>query len=312
LAAKLGCVGVALPEDIGPSFNFNNLRTIPKMEIFKKASIVALAPLHADTWEYFTNMFDIDQSNSIDFTPANFKLIDPTMLPVRDRQAGPGPEAWRSAGGVVPVRHDTPQADETDRAAIQLSGKLIHDINNALVPAIAEGKMLWHVIPIELIPESIRARFIATINDMNRVPGIREKIKIVTTRQDVAGEIASLLKDPANTVDAAVANAEALKNLPQGVKALVFEGETGDFRQMEGIIAALRALHKNDAASLIKLYEIMTGVKFTGLTQDLYANFTNPQDLAKLIKFTLKPITQIPADELKRLNDAMLSMLRSA
>ncbi len=190
--------------------------------------------------------------------------------------------------------------------------KDLHLINISLTPVIPKGKVLWHVVPDELVPDSIRAKFIETISEMNRVPGIREKIKVVTGRQDISGEISRLLQDPANIVDAAVSSADSLKNIPQGVKALVFEGETGDFRQLEGIIAALRALYKNDAATLIKLYEILTGAIFPGATIDLQTKFANPEALAKLIKFTLKPITQIPADELKRLNDAMLGMLRSA
>ena len=66
LAEKSGCIGIALPKDIGPSFNFRNERTIPKMDVYKKATPISVTPLHQESWNYFTDMFGEDRYNSIE------------------------------------------------------------------------------------------------------------------------------------------------------------------------------------------------------------------------------------------------------
>lgn len=66
LAARLGCIGIALPKDIGPSFNFENKNTIPKMAAYKYAKPISVTPLHPEGWGYFTSMFGKDEYNSIE------------------------------------------------------------------------------------------------------------------------------------------------------------------------------------------------------------------------------------------------------
>jgi hypothetical protein len=188
----------------------------------------------------------------------------------------------------------------------------IHSLNLNLIPAVPKGKILWHVIPEELIPYSIRSKFIAAVNEMNKIPRIREKIKIVTERQDFNDEVASLINDNNNIVDVAVDKMEKLKSLPTGVKALVFEGQLGDFRQLEGILAALRAIQQNNVQTLLSLYKMLTGEPFNGTEDDIIKNIENPMRLARFIIFNLKPIEKLSGEDLKHLNDNLLKLIESA
>ncbi|MDP3732224.1 MAG: VWA domain-containing protein, partial [Candidatus Omnitrophota bacterium] len=188
----------------------------------------------------------------------------------------------------------------------------IHSMNLNLTPTVPQGKVLWHVIPEKIIPYPIRSRFIAIANEMNRIPRIREKIKVVTEKQDLNYIVSKLTNDSNNIVDAAVSKAEELEGLPNGVKALVFEGELGEFRQLEGILAALRALHRNDVRALIKLYELLTGDPFSGSEGDIIKNLNDPKSLAQFILFKLKPIERIRIQDLERLNDNLIKLIQSA
>jgi len=74
LAREMGCIGIALPEDMGPSFNFDNEKTIKHMGVYKDGIKIKLAPLH-DDWEIFTQDYGKDRYNSIDAS-SKFKLIN--------------------------------------------------------------------------------------------------------------------------------------------------------------------------------------------------------------------------------------------
>jgi len=189
--------------------------------------------------------------------------------------------------------------DQGRESAISENMERIHEINMSLLPPVENGKTLWHVIPEEIIPRSIRANFVNMISDMNRThPDLREKIKIVTNRQYLHAVIAKLVSDPNNIVDAAVADRKDLEELPEGIKALVFEGKLGDFRQLEGILAALRALQQNNTKAIIALYEILTGKLFSGSEKEVLRCIEDPRRLADIIIFDLKPIEAEDYEEL--------------
>lgn len=66
LAKELGCTGIALPKDMGPSFNFDNEDTIKKMSVYSEGRSVKVAPIHKQSWDNFTKMFGRDTANSIE------------------------------------------------------------------------------------------------------------------------------------------------------------------------------------------------------------------------------------------------------
>lgn len=73
LAKRLDCSGIALPEYLGPSFNFDNEETIEKMSIYQKAQSIKVGPLHAESWVTFTLEYGPDRYNSIE--DGRFKLL---------------------------------------------------------------------------------------------------------------------------------------------------------------------------------------------------------------------------------------------
>jgi len=188
----------------------------------------------------------------------------------------------------------------------------IHSLNLNLTPAVPKGKVFWHVIPEELVPYSIRSRFIALVNQTNKIPQIREKIKVVTHQQGLNETVAGLTADANNIVDVALSHRKDLEGLPAGVKALVFEGELGDFRQLEGIIAALRALQSNNSIALIRLYEMLTGESCNAKEEDIVKNIEDPRRLAAYIIFNLKPIAIHDTRVIGDLNKNLLQLIRSA
>jgi len=66
LAKKMGLSGVALPQDIGSSFNFANRKTLPTLSFFTKGTMVKVRPIHGKSWAYFTAMYGEDTYNSIE------------------------------------------------------------------------------------------------------------------------------------------------------------------------------------------------------------------------------------------------------
>ena len=118
----------------------------------------------------------------------------------------------------------------------------------------------------------------------------------------------------------ALPNAEDLKRLPQvpekgRLRALVFkadEGSVNDFRQVECIFAALRALYRGDTDAIKALYKLASGEEFSGNVAEILANLDNPAALAAKIKFNLKSIP-IENDEMReRLNNRAIDLIREA
>jgi len=193
----------------------------------------------------------------------------------------------------------------------------LHKINSALLPAVPDNKTLWHVIPIQLIPSPIRGKFLEMVTELNSQPLLKEKIKIVTERQDLQTEIYKLAESGTAIVDVAFTSADDLEMLTQietkdKIKALVFEGEMGNFIQLEGIIASLRALQTGNVPVLLQLYEKLTGSAFSGSESSILASLNNPDQLAKKLTFILKPITIIDGNALSEMNKLLLEFIHSA
>ncbi len=196
---------------------------------------------------------------------------------------------------------------------------LINNIDVGIMPAVEKGKTLWHVIPLTLIPQSQyynqRAKFIKFVKQMNKdYPDMREKIRVVTNRQDLAKVVSELANDPNNIVDVALDNEDYIDKLPDGIPMLVFkpkDGDLGDFRQLEGILASLRALHIKDYSQrkekLSRLHELLTGEAPKEIP-----DIPDPKEFAKHLIFILPPIRIENSEDLKRLNENLLKLIESA
>jgi mannose-6-phosphate isomerase-like protein (cupin superfamily) len=185
-----------------------------------------------------------------------------------------------------------------------------------LIPPVKTGTTLVHLVSIDLIPYQMRDEFVSMINDVNRnFPDMKEKIYVLTDRQD-AGHMINKLNDEADgacVFDVALADTDNLDNIPEGVKALVFAGKLGNFRQLSGMLAALRALQQDEAGSLIKLFEILTGKPFEGTEADILEVINDPKELAKIIIFNLRPVdSDLTVDDLAPLNRKLLAFIKAA
>jgi len=210
-------------------------------------------------------------------------------------------------------------------SAIETAMDEIHKVNLELLPPIETGKTMWHVIPLRLIPQSPdynqRVKFYEFVKTrLDRLyPNVREKIKIVTDEGDygrnLVDEVTRLAEDKNNIVDVALDSEEYIDKLPDGVGMLVFKPEGGDlgtFRQLEGILAALRALHIKDYAQrsekLSALYGLLTGKEPpNGIPQ-----VSDNKEFARRFQFILPPITIKDGKELQRLNENLLRLIESA
>ena len=176
------------------------------------------------------------------------------------------------------------------------------------------------MIPLKYIPQSIQVQFNSMVTRLNKDhPELREKVIVTTDRQGLVDKVNELLADPNNIVMAAVTNEEDMARLPhisgERLRALLFKGEPGglnDFKQVECMLAALRALYNNDAKALIALYELTSGEKFTGNPGELLAAMNDPSALARKITFILKPIPIERQEMLDRLNSRELELIRDS
>jgi len=211
---------------------------------------------------------------------------------------------------------------ETVIAKVEDAIDKIHSLNIDVTPPIEEGKTLWHIIPAKLVPGSPhynqQVRFTEFVSDINRrYPNIREKIKVVTDRQDLLETVKGLAADPNNIVDVALDDESYINGLPDNVKMLVFKpvtdnlGGVGDFVQLEGVLAGLRALHIEDFGQrrekLERLYELLTGEKVTQ-----FPNTQDAREFARNFIIKLPPIKVQDPDALRRINENLLRLMEAA
>jgi len=83
---------------------------------------------------------------------------------------------------------------------------------------------------------------------------------------------------------------------------------------LEGIIAALRALQQEDVKSLLEIYKILTGNTYVDLTTEssIMWYMDDPEKLADVIIFNLKPIEVWDMEHLRNLNKTLLQFIQSA
>lgn len=221
-----------------------------------------------------------------------------------------------SAAGAITGKKPAPIPDVLTKSILEDQMEKIHSVDMDALPYLDKNKKtLWHVIPIRLIPPEQRTMFIDLVAEMQReYPEGREKIRIVTEKQDLAGVVRELAADTGNLVDVALDNEGDIDKLPDGVKMLVFKpagASLGNFRQLEGMIAGLRLLHMKDRAQfeekMARLYELMTGKPPKEIP-----DISDPREFARKLIFELPPITVKDTEEFERLDKNLRELLKSA
>ena len=195
----------------------------------------------------------------------------------------------------------------------RIQAALSKEINKAdmsLLPAVKiTDKVICHIIDPSLIPQE-QASFMTLINKMTRPDNFKEKIIIGNKGEDLDAIIAATLeKYPGAIIDAAVSGREKQAELAKkNILSLVFETEDGpcNFIQLEGVIAALKALQRQDVDSLLVLYSLITGNAFSeAIPGDI-------KELAKILIFKLPSIEIKDLNELRLLNNAIVKLIQSA
>jgi hypothetical protein len=187
-------------------------------------------------------------------------------------------------------------------------------VNTEFSPVAEKKVKIAHVIPINLIPYEQRTAFMNMAYERNNVyPDAAEKIEVVNERQNLKTRIQGLI-EAGYAVGVALDDKDDIDKLPNNVKMLVFErlgGRIGNFRQMEGVIAMLRALHIGDVRArnerLSRIYEMLTGESAVNVppTED-------PREFARRFIVRLPPIKVEDKEELKKMNERMLALLSAA
>lgn len=191
----------------------------------------------------------------------------------------------------------------------------IYAIDMRLYSSVPVGKTLYKVLQVEHIPLSLRSKLIPMVSKLNRKhPELREKIEIVEGK-DLINRVKELVNNSNNIVMTAVADEQYLKDLPvlpdsekYRLRALVFTGDS----QVECILAALRALYLGDANALRELYELASGNRLAVSDEDILRAINNPQELARKIIFTFKPIRVETQDMQDRLDKRLVDLIREA
>jgi len=193
---------------------------------------------------------------------------------------------------------------------------VINQARDKFMPAVEENKTLWHVIESDVIPVDQRASIVTALNKWSRESDLREKIRILNDGERLTDVIADIRKDPNAVVDVALSDESHTDQLPddKAIKMLVFRSGS-NFIQLEGVLDALRALHNTDRQAvindLLRIYSRMAGESYRGdiPPPDL---LDDPRDFARRFIFNLPPATAVPADDIPKMNERLLQLLRAA
>ncbi len=187
---------------------------------------------------------------------------------------------------------------------------IINEIDKQSV--VPENKVLWHVIENDVIPEGQKAGIVTQVNKEFRDPKRTEKIWILGRGESVADAVRGIRAVNRDAlIDIALSKEDHIKDVPddKSLKMLVFESHE-DFIQLEGVIAALRALHSEDGLSmLLRLYSVMAGKPYKDPPKVMS---NDPKEFAHKLVFYLPKITSVPTDEMRKLNERLLELLTAA
>lgn len=222
------------------------------------------------------------------------------------------------SGDERPLHRGTIPEERIDTVKELVKMTLLHEINVMQKPVIPEDKVLWHIIDPELLSASQQnSGFFQIINKASKESDARERIYIKSSKESVESVIRKLKESTPNAVfDIALSSPKLISRVPKyegenEIKILVFEGQVGDFSQIEGIVAALRALHlERDQAvlSLLRIYSAITGRAYEGEIPSM----DDVRDFARKFIIKLPPATKLAIEDIPKLNQMLLKLLTAA
>lgn len=188
---------------------------------------------------------------------------------------------------------------------------VINEVNKEI--SAPEGKVSWHLIEEGVIPAQQRSAIVTQINKISRDTNASERIWILKKSESIEEAINKIREDdPRAIIDVALSSRTHIKSVPddRSVKMLVFKSGGSEFIQLEGVIAALRALHSDDALErLLRIYTVMTGRSYFNPPRNISED---PKEFALRFVFDLPPAKRILVKDLPKLNKRLLEFLTAA
>jgi len=158
------------------------------------------------------------------------------------------------------------------------------------------------------------------MNNASKESRSPERIWILRRGESIRQAVSRIKKEcPSAIFDVALTNINHIKRVPilkgeDKIKMLVFKGKAGDFRQVGGVIAALRALHlpKGDIIpTLLRIYSAMEGSLYQGKIPPPSA-VDDPREFARTFIFDLPPIRSMSVNDIPKMNEQLLKLLTAA
>ncbi len=216
-------------------------------------------------------------------------------------------------------RYDIPK-DKRPAVKELIKMTVLHQANLMQRSATLENKVLWHIIERDVLSDSQKNSFAQQINTASMKSGSPERIWILKREETIKEAIAKIKAICPNAVfDVALSSPDHIEKIPalegeKEIKMLVFKGTAGDFSQIEGVIAALRALHlkkEQVIPALLRIYSIMAGAPYTGEIPS-EATLEDVREFARKFIFDLPPATELPVDDIPKLNERLKELLIAA
>jgi len=197
----------------------------------------------------------------------------------------------------------------------------LHQINASQLPAVPEEKVLWHIIDRDLLaPNQADTSFAQKLNNASMSSDASERVYVPLRGESLPHTMRKIKELCPNAFfDVALSSVDKIDDVPHfnngnQVKMLVFQGQPGDFTQVEGMVSALRAMHlpkERVIPSLLMIYSAISGSPYEGELPGTEL-LDDPEEFARRFIFVLPPAKPLPVDDIKELNEKLLRFLTAA
>lgn len=296
-------------------------KALNKENGIKVSEVANLRPYHPSTvYKEFKILKDLGIFVSVERKRGNYRFSDMMIGPdenytktlinaINDIRCQVG-----KRGEERPLHRWNIPDGKTDLVKELIKMTILHRINLIQKPAIPEGKVLWHILEQDIVSISQRSSFTQEVNNAAERSKASERIYMLKRNESIEDAINHINRDHPDAIfDIALSAENHIGKVPGDIKRLVFKGSAGDVTQLEGIVAALRALHgpREDVIPTLKrIYAVLKGAACQyEIPPD---TIDDPVKFARNFIFDLPPTEPIPADEISKMNERLLQLLVAA
>jgi len=186
-------------------------------------------------------------------------------------------------------------------------------------------KILWHVVEKDVLAMGQQGSFTQAINNASKASKAEERVWIVKgdgpkAIKEAFAYIQALHPNEEPVFDVALSTKDHIKWVPTYTAGnrnmmLVFDHKDGigSITNVQGILAALRALHMpydEGVQELLRIYEAMTGEEYRGHCD--YAYWFDPKRLARAMVFEMPRAKPLSWDDKRAINRYLLRLVSAA